>query len=300
MIRKAVEDANMDQSMDTEEKAAEAEKAEAELPAAELLATRAEEAESGTEPAEVAKDKALAAEAVAAEEGELKFPEASTENLFAGLDALMPAILFLIFNSRLGLGWAIGAATLWSLKVAVSRRRRRLPIGKFIPVVTAYIIARGVIGIVTDSAAVYFGIGIATKFGIAAAVAFMAWRGRNLLAMVVPYVFEFDKATRSHPVFKDALDKIAYAASIYYAISASFDIWLYNNNDVNGYVAIRLIVNWPAGLVVFWLCVWYLVRRLREVPEFPGLMKLFEARTDRIEKAWDEKRARRKARKRKQ
>ena len=294
MIRKAGEDANMDRSMDTEEKAAEAEKAAAEFPA-----TRAEEAESGTEPAEVAKEKALAAEALVAEEGELKLPEASTENLFAGLDALMPAILFLIFNSRLGLGWAIGAATLWSLKVAVSRRRRRLPIGKFIPVVTAYIIARGVIGIVTDSAAVYFGIGIATKFGIAAAVAFMAWRGRNLLTMVVPYVFEFDKATRSHPVFKDALDKIAYAASIYYAISASFDIWLYNNNDVNGYVAIRLIVNWPAGLVVFWLCVWYLVRRLREVPEFPGLMKLFEARTDRIEKAWDEKRARRKARKQK-
>lgn len=247
-----------------------------------------------------AEEKAEAEPAAAADEGELKPTESAPENLFAGLDALMPAILFLIFNARLGLGWAIGAATLWSLKVAVSRRRRRLPIGKFIPVVTAYIVARGVIGIVTDSAAVYFGIGIATKFGIAAAVAFMAWRGRNLLAMVVPYVFEFDKATRSHPVFKDALDKIAYAASVYYAISAGFDIWLYNNNDVNGYVAIRLIVNWPAGLVVFWLCVWYLVRRLREVPEFPGLMKLFEQRTSRIEKAWDEKRAMRKARKQKQ
>ena len=234
------------------------------------------------------------------EDLEVKLPEASAENLFAGLDALMPAVLFVVFNSWLGLGWAIGAATLWSLKVAVSRRRRRLPIGKFIPVVTAYLIARGIIGIVTDSAAVYFGIGIATKFGIAAAVAFMAWRGRNLLATLVPYIFEFGKAIRSHPVFKDALDKIAYAASIYYAISASFDIWLYNNNDANGYVIIRLIVNWPAGLVVFWLSVWYLVRRLREVPEFPGLMKLFEARTESIEKAWDEKRAQRKARKKKQ
>ena len=234
------------------------------------------------------------------DQSELKLPEASAENLFAGLDAIMVAVLFVVFNSWLGLAWAIGAATLWSLKVAVSRRRRRLPIGKFIPVVTAYLIARGVIGIVTDSAAVYFGIGIATKFGIAAAVAFMAWRGRNLLTMLVPYIFEFDSATRSHPVFKDALNKIAYAASIYYAISAGFDIWLYNNNDPNGYVIIRLIVNWPAGLVVFWLCVWYLVRRLREVPEFPGLMKLFEARTERIEKAWDEKRAQRKARKKKQ
>ena len=233
-------------------------------------------------------------------QSELKLPEASAENLFAGLDAVMVAVLFVVFNSWLGLGWAIGAATLWSLKVAVSRRRRRLPIGKFIPIVTAYLIARGVIGIVMDSAAVYFGIGIATKFGIAVAVAFMAWRGRNLLAMFVPYIFEFDEATRSHPVFKNALDKIAYAASIYYAISAGFDIWLYNNNDANGYVIIRLIVNWPAGLVVFWLCVWYLVRRLREVPEFPGLMKLFEARTERIEKAWDEKRAQRKARKKKQ
>ena len=205
MIRKAGEGENMVRSMETGEKAAEPEKAETELPEAEWPATGAE-AETGIEPAET--EKASATEkAAAAEEGELKLPEASTENLFAGLDALMPAILFLIFNNRLGLGWAIGAATLWSLKVAVSRRRRRLPIGKFIPVITAYIVARGVIGIVTDSAAVYFGIGIATKFGIAVAVAFMAWRGRNLLAMVIPYVFEFGKATRSHPVFKDALPK---------------------------------------------------------------------------------------------
>ncbi len=245
------------------------------------------------------RDEEVTEETGTEEEGELQLPEASAQNLFAGLDALMPVILFLIFNNRLGLGWAIGAASLWSLKVAVSRRRRRLPIGKFLPVVTAYIIARGVIGIVTDSAAVYFGIGIATKFCIAAAIAFMAWRGRNLLALVVPYVFEFDKATRSHPVFKDALDKIAYAASIYYAISAGFDIWLYNINDVNGYVFIRLVVNWPAGLLVFWLCVWYLVRRLREVPEFPGLMKLLERRTDQIEKAWDDRRAQRKAQKNK-
>ena len=168
-----------------------------------------EEAES--EEAELAESELIEAEPI--DKSDTMLPEASTENLFAGLDAIMPAVLFVIFNSWLGLGWAIGAATLWSIKVAVSRRRRGLPMGKFLPIVTAYLIARGVIGIVTDSAAVYFGIGIATKFGIAAAVAFMAWRGRNLLTMIVPYIFEFDKATRSHPVFKDALDKIAYAAA---------------------------------------------------------------------------------------
>ena len=97
-------------------------------------------------------------------------------------DSLMPVIIFIGLNRLAGLPWAITGATLWSLKVAYTRKRRGLTIGKFLPIVTAGIIARGVIGIITDSEAVYFGIGIATKAAIGLALIGSALIGRNLVA----------------------------------------------------------------------------------------------------------------------
>jgi len=221
----------------------------------------------------------------------------SDNGLSAGLDSLMPAVLFLIFNRFWGLAWAIGAATAWSLKVVFTRKRKNIPLGKLFPIVAGFVLARGIIGIVTDSEAIYFGIGIASKFAIGLGVAVSAMIGRNVLAIAAPYVFEFPEKVKNHAVYKSALDRIAYAAAVYYTLSASFDIWLYNNNSVEGYIIIRLIVNWPLGLVVFWGCVAYLVYRLRQVPEFPGLYKLLEQRAEVVEQAWAQRRLERRLRK---
>ena len=221
--------------------------------------------------------------------------------LTSGLDSLMPALLFLIFNWAVGLPWAIGAATVWSLKVVYTRRRKRLPLGKLFPLVAGFVLLRGIIGIVTDSEAVYFGLGIASKYAIGLGVAASAIINRNVIIMAAPYVFNFPTEVKNHPVYKSALDVVAYLAGFYYLLSASFDIWLYNNNSVEGYIIIRLIVNWPLGLAVFWGCLGYVVFRLRKVPEFPGLYKLLEHRTESLEHTIElrlEERRQRKAAKR--
>ena len=217
--------------------------------------------------------------------------------LTSGLDSLMPALLFLLFNQFWGLPWAIGAATVWSLKVIYTRRRKRLPLGKLFPLVAGFVLLRGIIGIVTDSEAVYFGLGIASKYAIGLGVAASAIINRNVIIMAAPYVFDFPAEVKSHPVYKSALDVVAYLAGFYYLLSASFDIWLYNNNSVEGYIIIRLIVNWPLGLAVFWGCLGYVVFRLRKVPEFPGLYKLLEYRAESLEHTIELRREERRQRK---
>ena len=217
--------------------------------------------------------------------------------LTSGLDSLMPALLFLLFNQFWGLPWAIGAATAWSLKVIYTRRRKRLPMGKLFPLVAGFVLLRGIIGIVTDSEAVYFGLGIASKYAIGLGVAASAIINRNVIIMAAPYVFDFPAEVKNHPVYKSALDVVAYLAGCYYLLSASFDIWLYNNNSVEGYIIIRLIVNWPLGLVVFWGCLGYVVFRLRKVPEFPGLYKLLEYRAESLEHTIERRREERRERK---
>lgn len=194
------------------------------------------------------------------------------------IDSVMPVILFIGLNRLAGLTWAIGAATLWSLKVAYSRKRRGLTIGKFLPIITAGIIARGIVGILTDSEAVYFGIGIATKAGIGLVLIGSAVIGRNLLAKYAPLLLGFDEATVNNPIYKQAMDRVAWLAGLAELISAAFDIWLFNNSSVGGYLTIRFFVNWPFTTLVLIIAVNHLSNQLDKIPGFPGMGELIERR----------------------
>ncbi len=201
------------------------------------------------------------------------------------LDPIMPVILFLVLNRLAGLPWAIAAATLWSLKVAVQRKRRGSPIGKFLPIITVGIVARGILGIVTDSEAVYFGIGIGTKAAVGLVLIGGAVIGRNLLAYYAPVMFGFTRRTTGHPIYVDAMQRVAVVAGLSVLLSAAFDIWLFNNSSVSGYLVIRTLVNWPFNTALVFGSFWYLGRRLADVPGFPGLNALLEQRMAEYEEA---------------
>lgn len=207
------------------------------------------------------------------------------------LDSIMPVILFIGVNRLVGLPWAIGAATLWSIKAAYSRKRRGLGIGKFLPLITAGIIARGIIGIITDSEAVYFGIGIATKAGLGLALIGSAIIGRNLIGTYAPLLFGFDDATVQHPIYMRAMDRVAWAAGIAELMSAGFDVWLFNNSSVDGYLVIRFFVNWPFTTIVLMLCITYLARELDKIPGFAGMSELLDKRMGQYEDAIRQKRS---------
>ncbi|MFV2039688.1 MAG: DUF3159 domain-containing protein [Acidimicrobiales bacterium] len=196
----------------------------------------------------------------------------------AMIDSVMPVILFIGINRLVGLSWAIGAATLWSLKVAYSRKRRGLPIGKFLPLITLAIIARGVVGIITDSEAVYFGIGIATKAGVGLVLIGSAVAGRNLLAKYAPLALGFDEATVNNPIYQRAMDRVAWLAGLAELVSAAFDVWLFNNSSVDGYLTIRFFVNWPFTTIVLIVAINHLSNQLDKIPGFPGMGELLEQR----------------------
>lgn len=210
----------------------------------------------------------------------------------SGLDSAMPVVIFIIVNRLVGLPWAIAGATAWSLKAAVTRKRRGMPIGKLLPIITVGILLRGAIGIITDSEAVYFGIGIATKAGVGVLLIVSALIGRNLIATYAPLVFGFDRATTASPQYRSAMNHIAIAAGCGQIISASFDVWLFNNASVDGYLIIRMIVNWPFTTLLLFGSVAYLGHRLKELPNFPGMIPLLEGRMTQYEDAMRERKER--------
>ncbi len=190
--------------------------------------------------------------------------------------SVMPIVAFLVLNRWASLGWAVAGATAWSIKVAVSRRRHGEAVGRFLPLLVAYLVVRGVIGIATDSEAVYFGIGIGTKALIGMVIVATAVVGRPFLARVFPLAVPLAAETVAHPVFRRTMGRLTVALGAYQLLTSVWDIWLYNQTSADGYVAVRALVGWPAGFIVSCLGLWYADRALRAAPGFPGLLDLLD------------------------
>jgi len=193
------------------------------------------------------------------------------------LDSILPIVLFIGLNRVAGLAWAVVGATAWSVKAAVSRRRRGEAVGKYLPILVAYLVVRGIIGIVTDSEAVFFGIGIGTKAAIGAALIVTAVIGRPFIERVVHLAVPFDRATRDHPAYHRMCSRLTAGIGCWQFVTSSWDIWLYRQTSTDGYLVIRALVGWPAGLAVTLGCLWYANRALRAVPGFTGIVAVLEA-----------------------
>ncbi|MBT3246361.1 MAG: DUF3159 domain-containing protein [Actinobacteria bacterium] len=192
------------------------------------------------------------------------------------LDSIMPIVAFILLNRFASLGWAVLGATAWSIKAAVSRRHRGEDVGRYLPTLVVYLVARGVIGIVTDSEAVYFGIGIGTKALIGAALIGTVVAGRPFLGRVLHLAIPLDAETMAHPVYLRVVGRLTVALGVYQFLTSAWDIWLFNQTSVDGYLLIRAVVGWPVGMVVSLLGFWYFDRALRAVEGFPGLLVLLD------------------------
>lgn len=192
------------------------------------------------------------------------------------IDSVMPIVAFLVLNRWTSLGWAVAGATAWSIKAAVSRRRHGEAVGRFLPLLVVYLVVRAVIGIATDSEAVYFGIGIGTKALIGMALVATAVVGRPFLARVFPLAVPLAAETVAHPVFRRTMGRLTVALGAYQLLTSAWDIWLYNQTSPDGYVTIRALVGWPVGFIVSCLGLWYADRALRAAPGFPGLLDLLD------------------------
>ena len=192
------------------------------------------------------------------------------------IDSVMPIVVFVVLNRFAGLGWAVLGATAWSMKAAISRHRHGEGVGWYLPVLVVYLVARGAIGIITDSEAVYFGIGIGTKALIGAALVGTVVVGRPFLGRVLHLAIPLDAETMAHPTYLRVVSRLTVALGLYQFLTSAWDIWLFNQTSADGYVVIRAVVGWPVGMVMSLLGFWYFDRALRAVEGFPGLLALLD------------------------
>jgi hypothetical protein len=155
-------------------------------------------------------------------------PSIRAEARMSNLDQVMPVVLFLVFYNLVGTEAAVITATAWSVKAAYARRRRGLPIGAWLPLITGYLIVRAGITIAVErdlvdfgvsSEAVYFGIGFGTKMLIGLAIAGTIVVGRPLLAWLVPKLVRLDREVVADPRYVRTMANASWIAAGYEVIS---------------------------------------------------------------------------------
>ena len=63
--------------------------------------------------------------------------------------------------------------------------------------------------------------------------------------------------------------------------SSAFDIWLFNNASVDGYLIIRFFVNWVYTTAVIILVAYYLDREWGKIVGFPGISSLLKGELEK-------------------
>jgi hypothetical protein len=204
----------------------------------------------------------------------------------SNLDQLMPVLLFFVLFNVWGIIPAVIAATAWSIKAAIGRRRRGLNIGWWLPGVTIYLLIRAAITIAVEqelvdfgvsAEAVYFGIGFATKFLIGIAVAVTILIGRPLLAWAVPMVVRLAPSVLEDPRYRRTMANASWIIVFYEIVSAIWDVWLFNNSGFNLFFLARSGTNFVFAFICITVGLMYIDKGLEPIEEYPGIAEVLES-----------------------
>ncbi len=203
----------------------------------------------------------------------------------SNLDQLMPVLLFFVLFNTVGIIPAVLAATAWSIKAAIGRRKRGLEIGWWLPTITIYLLARAAVTVAVErelvdfgisSEAVYFGIGFVTKFLVGIAVAVTILAGRPLLAWVIPKIVDLHQDVLDDPRYRRTMSNASWIIVVYECGSAIWDVWLFNNSGFNLFFLARSGTNFVASFLCITLGLLYIDRSLDPIDEYPGLTNVLE------------------------
>ena len=162
------------------------------------------------------------------------------------------------------------------IKAVIGRHQRGEMIGRYLPGLIIYLVVRGVIGIITDSEAVYFGIGIGTKALIGVALIATVFSQRSFVERFMHYVIPFERDVRRHEIYRRATSRLTVIAGVWQFITSAWDIWLFRQTSVDGYLIIRTLVGWPAATTVILGSLFYLNKMMKKIPGFTSVFDTLE------------------------
>ncbi len=204
----------------------------------------------------------------------------------SNLDQLMPVLLFFVLFNLVNIVAAVIAATAWSIKAGIGRKRRGLDIGWWLPGVTLYLIIRAAITIAVQQEyldfgispeAVYFGIGFVTKFLVGIGLAVTILIGKPVLGWAIPKVVPLAPEVIADHRYERAMANATWIVVVYEVASAIWDVWLFNNSGFNLFFLARSVTNFVVSFIFITIGLMYIDRKLEPIDAYPGLTEVLES-----------------------
>jgi hypothetical protein len=70
--------------------------------------------------------------------------------------------------------------------------------------------------------------------------------------------------------------RLTVGIGLWQFVTSAWDIWLFRQTSVDGYLLIRTLVGWPAAMIVTLVAFFYANRALKVVPGFTSIFDLLE------------------------
>ena len=170
------------------------------------------------------------------------------------LSSLIPSAGFLVVNHFFGLAPAMVAATLLSAAFIVIRRSRGQTVGWFLPISLAYVVVRGIAGMLTGSENVFFGFGIATSMVVALVVAATALTRHPAAGYLLPIVVPYRHLSLEHHEYRRVAAQVTVVWAIAELALTAWEAWHLSNVTGSEFLIDRTLVGWPVmGVVIFFL-----------------------------------------------
>lgn len=201
------------------------------------------------------------------------------------IDGVVPVLLFVGVDAFAGLVWAMALATAWAAGLAILRLLRGQRTGVVVWVALAYVLARGIAGILTESKVVFFGPGVAQTGLIGLVFLASLVARRPAVGYIAPVVYPFPDFVRAHPAYRRAMSHLTAMWAVYLLAHVVLDVWLLKSVSASAFLVIRSAISWPMLVVLFVVSLRYPPRVFRRVPELVPYVDAAESRRSNPEES---------------
>lgn len=178
------------------------------------------------------------------------------------LISLSPTIGFLVVNYWSGLTEAMIAASLTSAVVVALRWQRGQQIGILLPASLAYVIVRGLAGVLTGSEDVYFGLGVALSAATAVAIGVTAFTHTPAGSYLIPLVVTYRQEVVDHPLYLRIAAQLTVAWALMELAITGWEASHLTRVTATEFIVLRTFVGWPVMAMWLFFLVFYLRFRL--------------------------------------
>lgn len=186
--------------------------------------------------------------------------------------ALVPMVLFVALDRRMGLGAAIIGVTAWTVALTVYQRLRGR--GTALAWITLFfVVARGALGLISGSGIVYFLPDILNNFVYAGALAATVAVRRPAIGLAARLFYPFPPAARKHPTFLRVFNRLTMLWAGWLAASGLLWIFLLVTFDPSTFLIAKRMISIPVMIILFVVCLRHPRRVFQNDPELGPLLQ---------------------------